>query len=450
MTSTAPPGSLLPLTARGLDEIVFWRGAAAVRCARFLGNAQALAARLPDRPYAVNLCRDRYHFLVAFAAALLCGQVSLLTSDRSPHRLRELAQRYPGAYALGDDDEVSPALPQQRVTLDEDAPAWSGEVPAIAAERVAALVFTSGSTGEPVANAKPWHALVACTEAAAERFGWDGPVCHAIIGTVPPQHMYGFETTVLMPLHGNVASYAGDTFFPPDLHQALRHVAGPRVLVTTPLQLRALLAEPAPIAELDCVISATAPLAIDLAAQAERAWGTRVFEIFGATEMGSIASRRTVAGDTWQTYRSVGLRAEGDGAAALVRHLPHPVPFGDTVELLGGDRFRLIGRKSDLVKIAGKRASLAGLNQLLCEIDGVEDGVFVVPDDLEDNPVARLIVYVVAPSRSAGEIMEALRQRIEAPFLPRRLLMVSALPRNGVGKLPHSALAELQRRVGES
>src|SRR5262249_38332852 len=160
------------------------------------------------------------------------------------------------------------------------------------------------------------------------------------------------------------------------------------------------------------------------ARQAEAAWATRVFEIFGATEMGSIASRRTSAGDVWETYRSVELRPHGDGVAAFVRHLPAPVAMSDTVERVAFAQFRLLGRKSDLVKIAGKRASLAGLNKLLTEIAGVEDGVFVVPDDLDSNPVARLMVYVVAPSRSAGDIIEALRERVEAPFLPRRVVMV--------------------------
>ena len=447
MTEAAP---CLALTTRGLDEVMFWRGSTPIRGARFLGDVAALAARLPDRPHALNLCRDRYHFLVAFAAALLRGQTSLLTSDRGAHRLRELSARYPDLYALSEADAAPPGLAQVTVADDATAPEWQGSAPAIPGERIAAHVFTSGSTGEPVANAKPWQALVACTEAAAERFGWTGAPCHAVVATVPPQHMYGFETTVLMPLHSKVASYAGDTFYPPDLREALRHVAAPRVLVTTPLQLRALLADGAAMAAIDAIISATAPLPAETALQAERAWHTRVFEIFGATEMGSIASRRTTAGDVWETYRSVTLRATGDGVAAAVQHLPGPVAMSDTVELLAADQFRLLGRKSDLVKIAGKRASLAGLNKLLNEIAGVEDGVFVVPDDLDRNPVARLMVYVVAPSRSASDIMEALRQRVEAPFLPRRVVMVSALPRNSVGKLPMSALAELQRRVGES
>ena len=39
--------------------------------------------------------------------------------------------------------------------------------------------------------------------------------------------------------------------------------------------------------------------------------------------------------------------------------------------------------------------------------------------------------------------MNALRQRIDAAFLPRPLVLVGALPRNATGKLPRRALEEL-------
>ena len=106
-------------------------------------------------------------------------------------------------------------------------------VPLIPAERIAAIVATSGSTGAPALHPKPWGTLVTCTEAAADCFGWAGPETASIVGTVPPQHMYGFETTVLLPLHAQASSYAGSNFFPYDIAQALAAVPAPRVLVTT-------------------------------------------------------------------------------------------------------------------------------------------------------------------------------------------------------------------------
>ncbi|HMR32229.1 MAG TPA: AMP-binding protein [Geminicoccaceae bacterium] len=448
-TARAASTDHLPLTSRRPDDILFRRaGGVAVSCGQFLRDVAAVAAGLPDRPYALNLCTDRYHFLVAFAAVLTRRQVSLLSTDRTPHGLEQLVAVYPQAYSIG--DEAAPLADLDHVPLQLAGGSREPDgVPMIPARRAAAIVATSGSTGKPALHAKPWGALVACSEAAAERFGFGRGGTASIVGTVPPQHMYGFETTVLLPLHADVSSYAGSTFFPYDIAQALATVPEPRVLVTTPVQLTALVAAGQPLPPLEMVISATSPLDADLAARVEAGWRTRVLEIFGATEVGSIASRRTVDGRPWETYRSVRLRPEGEaGIAVSVAQLPGEVMLADRVELLDAGSFRLLGRRTDLIKRAGKRASLTGLNAILQGIEGVEDGIFFAPDDLETNAKARLSAFVVAPTRSPEEIIAALRTRIEAPFLPRRVVKVEALPRNDVGKIMRSALVELSGAGG--
>lgn len=436
----------LPLIARPAAEILFRRSKGeVVTCEQFLLHVAATAECLPERRFALNLCSDRYHFLVAFAAALVRGQVSLLASDRSPRWLEQLAAAYPEAYTIGDGGDSIPGFEHAPLILAEHRHG-AVAVPRIPVMQTAAVVATSGSTGAPVLHRKPWGGLVTCSEAAAERFGLVGPTAASIVGTVPPQHMYGFETTVLLPLHTSASSYAGSNFFPYDIAQALASVPAPRVLVTTPLQIRTLLAAGQELPPVEMVISATAPLPVELAAQAETTWRTRMLEIFGATEVGSIASRRTVAGDRWQTYRSVRLRPEEeDGVAVTVPFLPGEVLLADRFEVTDASSFRLLGRRTDLVKRAGKRASLAGLNAILCSIDGVEDGTFFAPDDLDHNSRARLSAFVVAPDRSPEEILAALRARVEAPFLPRPVVRVTALPRNDVGKIARSALAELHR-----
>jgi len=166
-----------------------------------------------------------------------------------------------------------------------------------------------------------------------------------------------------------------------------------------------------------------------------------VLEIYGATEAGSIASRRTLDGAEWTPYPGVSFAIDEDAAEVTVPGLPAPVPLADLLRRAGEDRFRLLGRRADLVKRAGKRASLAGLNRILSEIEGVQDGVFVAPDDLDRNPAARLAVYVVAPGRSAEEILAALRARVEPTFLPRPVVMLDALPRDALGKLARGRLA---------
>ncbi|MFC7688908.1 AMP-binding protein [Paeniroseomonas aquatica] len=263
------------------------------------------------------------------------------------------------------------------------------------AERVVAIGFTSGSTGTPTAHAKPWGALVAAAAAAAARFGLrpgDGPPT-SIVATVPPQHMYGFETTMMLPLRAAVAIHAGASFYPSEVQEALAAVPPRRLLITTPLHLRVLLADGRRPPALSAVISATAPLAPEMAMAVERDWAAPMLEIYGATEAGSVASRRTAREEGWLPYAGTTVRdgvAEVPGLGA--------VPLADAVEPLADGRFRLLGRLADVVKLGGKRASLAELNRVLAGVPGVEDGVFLAPGDMENNPAARLSALVVAPA----------------------------------------------------
>jgi acyl-coenzyme A synthetase/AMP-(fatty) acid ligase len=442
----------VPLLSRAPGAVLFRAPGLAVTAAGFLADAQALAASLPEGGAVANLCESRYAFAVAFAAAVIRGQVSLLSADRSAERLADLGRRFPGLYALIDAPADLPV--PSRLVRPAGAARAAGPVPAIPATQPAALVFTSGSTGEPVAHRKLWGALAARSRDAGRRFRLASARPAGVVGTVPAQHMYGFETTVLLPLHAPAASWCGPAFYPGDIRAALAEMPAPRVLVTTPLQLRALLRAGAALPPLERVISATAPLYPDLAAAVERAWAAEVWEIFGATEVGSIASRRTAASDVWTAYPRIrlhgGLTRAGEEEMLVTGPFSEPCALNDLVERLDPMRFRLLGRRTDVIKLGGRRISLAGLNRVLTSLDGVVDGLFVAPDDLESRPTARLLAFVVAPGVSAEALMAQLRGRVDPLFLPRRIVHVDTLPRNETGKLPDKALADLRARAGDS
>lgn len=435
---------LEPLTDRQPGAVLFYRRGRPVTAAAFQHDALTLAGTLPDAGHMVNLCHGRYAFAVAFAAALLRRQPCLLTGDRSEAGLAALTERFPGAYAAVEDPGACP-LPACPVRPGGQAPADAPQVPPIPARQLAAVVFTSGSTGAPVPHNKPWGALVARSRAAAAQFALDAAHPSTIVGTVPPQHMYGFELTVLLPLHAPAASWCGPAFYPGDVHAALSAAPTPRVLVTTPLQIRALLRAGTGLPPLRAAISATAPLDNDLAAEAERRWQAPMLEIFGATEVGSVASRRTLDGDAWAAYPDVAVQPDTE-AATVSAPWAEPAALADHIEALDARRFRLLGRRTDLVKLGGRRASLSGLNRILLGLDGVADGVFVVPGDLEQRATARLMAIVVAPRRSPDSILAELRGRVDPLFLPRRVVCVDALPRNELGKLPQGALLALLAR----
>ncbi len=438
------PPYLEPLIGRPPDAVLFYHRSRPVTAAAFLQDALQLAEALPDAVHMVNLCRDRYAFAVAFAAALLRRQVCLLTGDHSRPGLSALAERFPGAFAAMDIPEAGP-LPICPVRPNAKTPTIAAPIPSIPANQLAAIVFTSGSTGAPVAHPKLWGALVARSRAAAEQFALDAADPCTIIGTVPPQHMYGFELTLLLPLHAPAASRCGPAFYPSDVHAALAAVPAPRILVTTPLQIRALLHAGGGLPSLRAAISATAPLESALATEAEQRWQAPVLEIFGATEVGSIASRRTLDGDAWTTYPGVVMQQAAE-ATMVSAPWAAPVELADRIEALDPRHFRLLGRRTDLVKLGGRRASLSGLNRILTELDGVADGAFLVPDDLEQRVTARLTAVVVAPSRSPCSILAELRGLVDPLFLPRRVICVEALPRNELGKLPRQALQALVAR----
>jgi acyl-coenzyme A synthetase/AMP-(fatty) acid ligase len=253
-----------------------------------------------------------------------------------------------------------------------------------------------------------------------------------LVATVPPQHMFGLETTILQPLIGGCTVHAGKPFFPADVASALEELPAPRALITTPTHLRALTAARTPLPELSFVLSATAPLPRDLAASAESLWRTEVREIYGSTETGAIATRRTTDGDVWTVLPGGQLTVERGGARFQADETLREETLHDTLERVDNQRFVLAGRSGDLIKVAGKRASLTELNARLLAIPGVRDGVMIQPEP--DGRVAALAVADISEARIVSE----LAQHIDEVFLPRPLRLTAALPRDGLGKLPRA------------
>jgi acyl-coenzyme A synthetase/AMP-(fatty) acid ligase len=262
--------------------------------------------------------------------------------------------------------------------------------------------------------------------------------------------MYGIEMSVLLPMLGDVGIHAGRPFFPADVAAALAEVPAPRVLVTTPVHLRALVDSGIALPPLAAMVSATAPLSGELALAAEQRFGAPLLEVFGSTETCVFASRRASLQEEWSLFDGVQLHPQPDGTLVDAPQLDRPVALADLVSLHdGGRRFRLRGRHADLLEIAGKRASLADLTRRLLAIPGVRDGVMLQLDDADTIGVRRIAAVVVAPELDEHMILDALRRAIDPLFLPRPLRLVDALPRNETGKLPRAALLALLQTAGE-
>ena len=311
----------------------------------------------------------------------------------------------------------------------------------------------------PTPHRKRWGSLVENVRSEAERLGIDhASAPMAIVATVPPQHMFGFESSVLLAWQGAAAMVAERPFFPADIVAALERIPTRRMLVTTPFHLRTLLTalsqNALALPTVDLVLCATAPLSLALAREAEQRLGAPVSEIYGCTETGQLASRRPTADLRWHLLGNVTLEADGDKTIASQGHVDQPTPLADMIELASdfeiSRRFELVGRSADLVNIAGKRTSLGYLNVQLNAIEGVIDGAFFMPDadDPSGDGVTRLVAVVVAPTLDAQRLLSALRTRIDAVFLPRPIHFVERLPRNDTGKLTRAMLESLVMQPG--
>ena len=418
-----------------------------------LADAQALAGRLPHGRYLINVCSDRYAFLVGFTAGLVCGRITLMPGSRTAQRVADIRGAYPDSVVLTDDVERIADGETVQVLVSTALSTRAIPMIAPASDTIVCIAFTSGTTGRPVPHAKTWGCLMAQTEAAARRFDLHGAAMASVVATVPHDHMYGFETTILLPLRANIAMAAGMPLYPDDIRTTLAAVPEPRWLITSPVHLRALEAGGRALPALCGVISATAPLATALAERLEKQLRAEIHEIYGCTEAGSVASRRTVSDQAWEPYDCLRLAysATPEGEVCVKVHMPGAVPvaLNDLIEILPDSRFRLLGRREDLVKVGGKRDSLAGLTAILLEIDGVRDGAFVMPK-LSSAEAARPFAIVAAPGLTAKALLTALRQRIDPAFIPRRVIMVDALPRDALGKLPKARIDELLFVHGEA
>ncbi|MDY0146922.1 MAG: AMP-binding protein, partial [Halothiobacillus sp.] len=368
----------LPLVFADPDQILFYRqqggDTRAITAQQFMADAEALAGDLTTGPgahqFIINLCQDRYRFLVGFAATILAGKTNLLPSTFTGETLRQIFIDTPDALCLHDHDdwpfpyphlslahfslahhsldhlslanrchrEPSPDFLTESVKGHLEKPSRADASSALAArvqggrstatetyqidrlacasyalgsehrptqqsgravgfsrcpkikpEHVVAQVFTSGSTGLPMPHNKTWGKLVRNVEAALQQLALWSPV--SLVGTVPPQHMFGFESLVLLCLIGRCPLWSGKPFYPADIVAALDAMPEPRMLVNTPFHLQALLDAQIALPKIDRLLLATAPLSPELAERAERVTGAPLFEIYGSTETGQIATR---------------------------------------------------------------------------------------------------------------------------------------------------------------
>ncbi len=449
-----------PLVHRKPDEPIAYIGRTpnlnklsegVITSSQFLSHVKQLASTLPNHRYAINLCENRYLFMVALCAAIIRGQTNLLPPNAQDATLKQLAGRYKNCYILHDNQKVIENT--EHIDLTEIhflSNNTDFDIPSIPYDHLAAISFTSGSTGESKPSLKTWQTLVISTHINRAYMIPEGEETLFLLSTVPSQHMWGLETSILLPLHTNVCICDSRPLYPYDIHRQLKRLPTPRILISTPVHLRALIQENLDYPKINTILCATAPLSLELAKNAEKTFDSDLREIYGCSEIGSIAVRRTASEKEWQRFSDIHFEDCGESEViAKAQHISQPIKLNDRIIILDDDRFRLIGRDSDIINIAGKRGSLYEINQLLQNFSGIRDGVIFLPP--QEKTVPRLVAIVVLDNQSSKEkLITYLKEHLDNAFIPRPIIEIASLPREQNGKLSQKKLYELYRSLKES
>lgn len=427
-----------PLTDRKPEEVISIYDGKPVEVRKFIREAQSLASRLPKHRYVFNLSTNRYEYLLGFCASIIVGQCTLMPPNRLDNTIEELTQLYPDSYTLTGYDFHEQFL-ENKGPANKATNSQSDEVPLIPAEQLCAVAFTSGSTGEPSPNPKYWETLRIGSYGNATLLLKNIDEHLHIVATVPPQHMWGLETSILLPLFANVTISDQTPFYPQDIVDVINSLPAPCALVSSPVHLRALLKSGVSSAGLNYIFSATAPMSIKLAKLLEEQFDARLFEVFGCSETGTLAGRHTAKETIWNLSELFELEVKKTRVLIRAEHLPVEVVIHDIIEQIDQHSFKWLGRPQDMINIAGKRGSFAELNQRLLAISGVTDGVIFDPGD---KP-GRLAAMVVSPNLKPADIVEELKSVVDSAFLPRPVYMVSSLPRQETGKLASAAISQM-------
>jgi acyl-coenzyme A synthetase/AMP-(fatty) acid ligase len=433
----------LQTDARGTARALTWADLAR-QVARLRGAIGALSWQRP-----LVVCNDRFHMAATLLACWAEGRVAVLPSGTRPAALRALLDTgaadglfHDGAATEGTD------VTQLATALDPTLDRAVAEIVALLERRDRqrlVTVFSSGSTGDPLAAHKTAGQLLGEAQALAEAFGLGGRA--RLLATAPAHHIYGLLFSVMVPLVGGGA-FVRDTPLHAESIAARVEALAVNVFCSVPPHLHGLAVLPASaLRGLERVFCSGAPLAPQDATLLSGRFGLDVTEVLGSTETGGIAWRLAVGQGDWTPLPGVRVTADADGvllldSSFLDPDLARPMRGADRIALGEEGRFRHLGRADTILKVGGERVSLVEIERRLLATEGVLDAAVLAIAD--PGPRGHEIcAAVVAPGLTAPELRRRLLAWFAPVALPRRLKLMERLPREETGKLRREALAGL-------
>jgi len=311
------------------------------------------------------------------------------------------------------------------------------------------IKLTSGSTGSPRPLLFSHDEMIADARQVMSSMGITSEDRnHALI---PFGHSYGLGNLTLPLMMAGVSVVCGTSPFPHAIAADLRQWKS-TIFPAVPAILRALAgADGIRLGRLRLIISAGAPLPVETAGAFRQRYGRSIHSFYGSSETGGISfdrdGRATLEGSVGTAMDGVTLTRLGTDrlrvsspavftAGNRRKHNRHGAwVMADRVRI-GADRtIRLLGRRGTTVKIAGRRVELAETAAAIKRLPGVDDAWVAVGGADE-----QVIGAAVASRRASAELRDALGGILSGWKIPRKWLVLSALPQTERGKPDSRAL----------
>lgn len=382
---------------------------------------------------------DALYFSVYVLAVLQTGRDVLLPRNLTPAALAEITDGNTGLLSA----DLS------TTGLDSGCP----EIPLIDPDQARVFLYTSGSTGEPKEVRKSFRQIEA---EIANLHGLWGAECQgrSIHTTVQHHHFYGLLFYILFPLAEGLPMCTDMINYPEHVQdlqeQAVAIVGSPafykRFVETSLPDLRF---KKAPV-----LLSSGGKLPSEIAQLVQERTSSVVREIYGSTETGGIAWRNSPVEQGWTAFKGIELRIAGDACIGIRSPYLADANWYTTSDCGSLDEtghLYLQGRVDSIVKIEEKRVSLTEVERRLRESPYVAEARVIALEEGRQFLAAVLVLNAAGRAWQSGQTKFALnthfknwlRSWFEPTVLPRKWRFVEVLPQDSLGKVAHSALADL-------
>ena len=341
--------------------------------------------------------------------------------------------------------------------LEHEQPNWQGNNPAL-------LKLTSGTTAAPRAIRFGSEQLLADCEQICETMGVSDVDLN--FGVIPISHSYGFSN-LLTPLIARGVPLVVSQDRTPRAVLADIAKTDATVFPGMPLFYQAFceMKNIPPLPKLRVCISAGAPLPIATAKKFRDKFALPIHSFYGASECGGICydreAKNEIEGFVGSPMKDVDLEMIEPGAetsqvrvrSAAVGNgyfpdvdeekLGNGVFVPDDLLARHGSGFKIVGRISDVINVAGKKVNPAEIEERLLHFPGVRQAVaFGRPAGagLRNEEVAACVVANV--DLRENELMEFCRTVLSGWQVPKRIFIVDSIPTNERGKISRRELAE--------